>query len=122
MKKTTALFALLILFALLVTGCTLPARGTPPPTAATTSSIPEAATPTMVSIDAGDPTDTGIQLTATPLPAVTDTPVAGPRGALDWRLQRFVMLHREDQLPDGAAYELRDLAPGRLLERQHHTL
>ena len=75
MKKTTALFALLILFALLVTGCTLPARGTPPPTAATTSSIPEAATPTMVSIDAGEPTDTGIQLTATPLPAVTDTPV-----------------------------------------------
>lgn len=31
-------------------------------------------------------------------------------GALDSRLNRFVFLHLEDELPDGAAYELRDLA------------
>lgn len=31
-------------------------------------------------------------------------------GALDYRLNRFVFLHLKDELPDGAAYELRDLA------------
>jgi CRISPR-associated protein Cmr2 len=31
-------------------------------------------------------------------------------GALDDRLNRFIFLHLEDELPDGAAYELRDLA------------
>jgi len=31
-------------------------------------------------------------------------------GALDYRLNRFVYLHLEDELPDGVAYELRDLA------------
>jgi CRISPR-associated protein Cmr2 len=33
-----------------------------------------------------------------------------PTGALDSRLNRFTFLHLEDELPDGAAYELRELA------------
>jgi len=39
--------------------------------------------------------------------------VKGIWGALDERLKDYVMLHRADQVPDGAAYELREL--GRLL-------
>ena len=41
--------------------------------------------------------------------------VAGPWGTLDERLTDYVRMHREDWVPDGAAYELRQLA--RLLER-----
>lgn len=33
-----------------------------------------------------------------------------PESALDHRLHRFVYLHLKDELPDGAAYELQDLA------------
>ncbi|MDQ2809286.1 MAG: type III-B CRISPR-associated protein Cas10/Cmr2 [Chloroflexota bacterium] len=40
----------------------------------------------------------------------SDTTVAGPQATLGHRLRRFVALHRHDKLPDGAAYELRDLA------------
>jgi len=39
-----------------------------------------------------------------------DRTVAGTWGTLDQRLERFIALHRTDAIPDGAAYELRDLA------------
>jgi CRISPR-associated protein Cmr2 len=40
--------------------------------------------------------------------------VTGRWGTLDQRLQAYVKLHREDEVPDGAAYELRELV--RLLD------
>ncbi len=40
--------------------------------------------------------------------------VKGPWGVLDERLETYVTMHRNDWVPDGAAYELRELA--RLLE------
>jgi CRISPR-associated protein Cmr2 len=40
----------------------------------------------------------------------TDRPVMGKWGTLDQRLDRFVFLHRTEAIPDGAAYELHDLA------------
>lgn len=40
--------------------------------------------------------------------------VTGPWGTLDQRLDDYASLHRNDQVPDGAAYELREL--GRLLD------
>jgi len=39
-----------------------------------------------------------------------DRTVAGTWGTLGRRLERFIVLHRTDAIPDGAAYELRDLA------------
>jgi CRISPR-associated protein Cmr2 len=39
-----------------------------------------------------------------------DITVRGHWGTLDTRLERFVILHRLDALPDGAAFQLRDLA------------
>ncbi len=39
-----------------------------------------------------------------------DRTVRGKWGTLDQRLERFIALHRADAIPDGAAYELRDLA------------
>ncbi len=79
MKKTTALFALLILLAILVTSCTLSASDAPAPTALTTAVLP-IATDTPAGEPAvapeAEPTDTGILPTATLLPAVTDTPAA----------------------------------------------
>ena len=41
--------------------------------------------------------------------------VVGTGGTLDLRLKHYVTMHRRDWVPDGAAYELREL--GRLLER-----
>lgn len=38
-----------------------------------------------------------------------DRTVKGPWGILDRRLERFIDLHRRDAIPDGAAYEVRDL-------------
>lgn len=35
--------------------------------------------------------------------------IKGTWGTLDWWLKRFIDLHRTDEIPDGAAYELRDL-------------
>ncbi|MBX3277946.1 MAG: type III-B CRISPR-associated protein Cas10/Cmr2 [Acidobacteria bacterium] len=40
----------------------------------------------------------------------TERMVCGKWGTLDRRLTRFAELHRTDAMPDGAAYELRDLA------------
>jgi CRISPR-associated protein Cmr2 len=40
----------------------------------------------------------------------TDRPVMGKWGTLDHRLNLFVFLHRTEAIPDGAAYELHDLA------------
>jgi CRISPR-associated protein Cmr2 len=40
----------------------------------------------------------------------TDRPVVGKWGTLDQRLDCFVFLHRMEAIPDGAAYELYDLA------------
>src|SRR5205807_166177 len=40
--------------------------------------------------------------------------VSGIWGTLDARLKDYVTLHRADRVPDGAAYELREL--GRLLD------
>jgi CRISPR-associated protein Cmr2 len=45
--------------------------------------------------------------------------VRGPWGDLDERLQTYVKMHRNDWVPDGAAYELRELA--RLLDRADAT-
>lgn len=39
-----------------------------------------------------------------------DRTVAGSWGTLAQRLERFIVLHRTDAIPDGAAYELQDLA------------
>ncbi len=39
-----------------------------------------------------------------------DRTVAGEWGTVDERLQWFIRLHRQDALPDGAAYELQDLS------------
>ncbi len=39
-----------------------------------------------------------------------DVTVRGRWGSLDQRLQQFVTMHRRDALPDGAAFQLRDLA------------
>ncbi|MBT9176796.1 MAG: hypothetical protein DDT20_01118 [Firmicutes bacterium] len=39
-----------------------------------------------------------------------DRTVTGAWGTLDQRLERFIVLHRTEAIPDGAAYELRDLA------------
>jgi CRISPR-associated protein Cmr2 len=39
-----------------------------------------------------------------------DVTVAGTWGTIEQRLWRFSLLHRLDQLPDGAAFQLRDLA------------
>ncbi len=39
-----------------------------------------------------------------------DRTVAGKWGVLDVRIESFIDLHRKDAIPDGAAYELRDLA------------
>ena len=46
-----------------------------------------------------------------------DRTVKGPWGNLDQRLEWFIKLHRTDAIPDGAAYEFRDLAQ-RLDEQQ----
>jgi CRISPR-associated protein Cmr2 len=40
----------------------------------------------------------------------TDRPVKGKWETLDQRLDRFVLLHRTEAIPDSAAYELHDLA------------
>jgi CRISPR-associated protein Cmr2 len=40
----------------------------------------------------------------------SDRTVAGTWGTLDRRLEQFIVLHRSDAIPDGAAFELRDLA------------
>lgn len=79
-KMTVSSFALLLVIAFLFTACTLSASEAPPaPTAVTTSSYPAAVdTPAGEPETApeAEPTDTGIQPTATLLPAVTDTPAA----------------------------------------------
>lgn len=46
--------------------------------------------------------------------------VKGTWGTLDRRLERFIDLHRTEAIPDGAAYELRDLA--RQLEASNEEL
>jgi hypothetical protein len=75
MKKINALFTLIMVATMILTGCTLPARGTPPPTGDTSgSAVPPTAT--SVSIPAQS-TDTGVLPTAAPLPAITYTPVPG---------------------------------------------
>ncbi|HEV2845009.1 MAG TPA: type III-B CRISPR-associated protein Cas10/Cmr2, partial [Thermoanaerobaculia bacterium] len=43
------------------------------------------------------------------------TEVTGPWGSLDRRLENYVRMHKRDQIPDGAAYELRELT--RLTDR-----
>jgi CRISPR-associated protein Cmr2 len=40
----------------------------------------------------------------------SDRTVQGRWGTLDQRLNYFILLHRTEKIPDGAAYELRDLA------------
>lgn len=40
----------------------------------------------------------------------SDRTVKGQWGTLDQRLSSFILLHRAEKIPDGAAYELRDLA------------
>lgn len=40
----------------------------------------------------------------------SDRTVSGTWGELDTRLQNFIELHRRDEIPDGLAYEWRDLA------------
>lgn len=76
MKKINALFTLIMVATMILTGCTLPARGTPAP-AGDTSGSPVPPTATSVSIPAAESTDTGVLPTAAPLPAITYTPVPG---------------------------------------------
>lgn len=49
-----------------------------------------------------------------------DVTVAGTWGTIEQRLWRFSLMHRLDQLPDGAAFQLRDLAE-RLQPRNANT-
>ena len=83
MKKTFALFTSLILVAILFSACTLSASESPLPTALPTSALPATDTPAgeEAVIPEAEPTDTGIQPTPTPLPAITDTPAATAESA-----------------------------------------
>lgn len=51
-----------------------------------------------------------------------DITVQGRWGELDTRLEQFVILHRLDALPDGAAFQLRDLAERLTPKRDAPTL
>jgi hypothetical protein len=76
MKKINALFTLLMVVTMALTGCTLPMRGTTPPSPDSSSGSAAEATPTTASLVDAAPTDSGILPSATAPPAITDTPLS----------------------------------------------